>query len=259
MGELDRVAQRHLQHRYPELDPVSGDAERAECYERIERGPAPTDRVGHPDPRKAAPFDLPGVVDDATERPTAGLVAGAHEGHHAQSHDRLPSESIAVTLSSSRSWRIARATMQHICRGGQQPIAQTARARSTAGARRLSTDRRFPSSAGRYWQNPVPGRPGGRPNARKSLKRRAAAREFPRRANREINRPIREANPPKREAPGNSIRTNRKLSACSSRLAATSSRSSPAGRKRRQGGTTLRPAILGKSLGSIRNCAEYAG
>src|SRR6516162_3007702 len=108
MGELDRVAQRHLQHRYPELDPLSGDAERAECYERIERGPAATDRVGHPNPRKAAPFDLPGVVDDAPERPAAGLGAGAHEGHHAQSHDRLPSDSIAVTLSSSRSWWIAR-------------------------------------------------------------------------------------------------------------------------------------------------------
>ena len=161
--------------------------------------------------------------------------------------------------SSSLRWRVALATMQHICRGGQQPIARTACAPSTTGARRLSTDRRFPSSAGRYWQNPVPGRPGGRPNSGKSLKRRAAAGEFPARANREINRPIREANPTNREAPGNSVRTNRKLSACSSRLAATSSRSGPAGRKRRQGGTTLRPAILGKNLGSIRNCAEYAG
>jgi len=97
MGELDRMAQRHLQHRGAELDPMSGDAERAEHDERIQGGPAATDRVGHPDPRKAAPFDLPGVVDDASERPAAGLAAGAHERHHTQSHDRLPSESIAVT------------------------------------------------------------------------------------------------------------------------------------------------------------------
>src|SRR6516164_9098313 len=97
MGELDRVTQRHLQDRDPELDPMRGDAERAEHDERIQSRPAATDRVGHPDPGKAAPFDLPGVVDDASERPTAGLGAGTHEGHHTQSHDRLPSENIAVT------------------------------------------------------------------------------------------------------------------------------------------------------------------
>jgi len=161
--------------------------------------------------------------------------------------------------SSSLRWRVARATMQHICRGGQQPIARTACAPSTTGARQLSPRPAISLVRGKILAKPGSGPPWSRPNSRKSLKRRAVAGEFPRRANSEINRPIREANPTNREAPGNSIRTNRKLSACSSRLAATSSRSSPAGRKRRQGGTTLRPAILGKSLGSIRNCAEYAG
>src|SRR6516162_10186890 len=101
MGELDRVTQRHLQDRDPELDPMRGDAECPEHDERIQSRPAATDRVGHPDPGKAAPFDLPGVVHDASERPTAGLGAGTHEGHHAQSHDRLPSESIAVAVTLS--------------------------------------------------------------------------------------------------------------------------------------------------------------
>src|ERR1700746_816720 len=103
MGELDRMAPRHLQYRGAELDPMSGDAECAEHDERIQSGPAATDRVGHPDPGKAAPFDLPSVVDDPSERPTVRLGAGTHEGHHAQSHDHLPSENIAVTPSLLRS------------------------------------------------------------------------------------------------------------------------------------------------------------
>ena len=61
-----------------------------------------------------------------------------------------------------------------------------------------------PSSTGRYWQNPVPSCPEGCPDARKPLESRTRAGKFPERSNRELNRPIREPNPPNREAPENS-------------------------------------------------------
>ena len=165
---------------------------------------------------------------------------------------------VSLSHPSLRRWRVARATMQHIGHGGQQPIARTARARSTPHPPTVA--RRFPSTAGKYRQNEVRGRPGGRPDAHKILKRRGAAAEFPKRANSEINRPIREASLRNREAPGNlDFRTNRKLSGSSFRLAAASSRSRPPGRKRQRGGATSRLAIAGKNLRSLRNCAEPTG
>src|SRR5262249_32845272 len=100
MGELDRITQRHLQHSGAELDPRGRDAERSKRHERIQSGPAAPERVGHPDPREATSFDLSGVVGDATERPAAGLAAGAHKGHYTQSHDRLPTGTVAVTSGS---------------------------------------------------------------------------------------------------------------------------------------------------------------
>jgi len=125
MGELDRMAQRHLQHWDAELDPLSRDAERAQHDKRVQGGPAAPQRVGHPDPREAALFDFPGVADDATERPAARIGAGAHKGHHAQSHDRLPSERVAVTRVLLSALAGCRARMQQIGGAGQQPIAQT--------------------------------------------------------------------------------------------------------------------------------------
>src|SRR6266446_9458985 len=101
MGELDRMAQRHLQHWNPELDAAGRDAERAKGDERIKRRPTPAERVGHPNPRKAASFDLPGILDDAMERTAARLPFRPHKGHNAQSHDHPPGENFAVTKSSS--------------------------------------------------------------------------------------------------------------------------------------------------------------
>jgi len=69
--------------------------------ERIKRRPTPAERVGHPNPRKAASFDLPGILDDAMERTAARLPLRPHKGHNAQSHDHPPGENFAVTKSSS--------------------------------------------------------------------------------------------------------------------------------------------------------------
>src|SRR5947208_11740833 len=100
MGELDRMAQRDLQHRGAELDPRGGNAQRTEGDERVERRPAPPERVGHPDPWKAAPFNLPCVLDDAVERPAARLTLRSHKGHNTQSHNHSPGADFAVTKSS---------------------------------------------------------------------------------------------------------------------------------------------------------------
>src|SRR5215472_2207003 len=65
-------------------------------------------------------------------------------------------------------------------------------------------DPQVPSSTGRYGQNPIPRRPEGCPNACKPLESQPRSGKFPKRSNRELNRPIREPNPPNRNAPENS-------------------------------------------------------
>src|SRR5262249_15121345 len=99
MRKLDWMAQRHLQHRGAEFDALGRHTERAEGYERIQGRATTSERVSDPDPREAALFDLPGIVDDAAQCPAARLSLGAHKCHDAQSHDALPSKSFAVTRS----------------------------------------------------------------------------------------------------------------------------------------------------------------
>src|SRR5262245_48464066 len=97
MGEFNRMAQRHLQDGGAELDPLSRNAKCAKRYERIQSGPASAQRVGHPDTRKTAFFYLPSVVDDASECAPAGFGVRPHKCHYTQSHDRSPTENVAVT------------------------------------------------------------------------------------------------------------------------------------------------------------------
>src|SRR5439155_20858968 len=97
-------------------------AERAEDDERIERGPPTPERVGNPNPGKAAPLDLPGIFDDAMERTAARFPLRPHKGHDTPSHDHPPGENFAATKSSFLNCDNP-ATMHHIGRGGQQPIA----------------------------------------------------------------------------------------------------------------------------------------
>src|ERR1700720_612561 len=86
MGELDRIAQRDLQHRGAELDPLGRGGQHPESDEWVEGRPAAAERIGDPDPGKPPPFDAAGVVDDATERPIARLRARTQKRHHTQSH-----------------------------------------------------------------------------------------------------------------------------------------------------------------------------
>src|SRR5262249_38097915 len=84
MGELDRVAQRKLQHADPELDLGRYRGERCQNLKRIECRPSAAQRIPDPDAGKAAGFGLPAIVRDAIHQPVSGT--GADPYHRTYSH-----------------------------------------------------------------------------------------------------------------------------------------------------------------------------
>src|SRR6266852_2771213 len=90
MGELDRVAQRELQHADPELDPMRHRGERRQYLERVQGGPAAAQRIPDPDTGKPSGFDLAGKIGDAIDQPAVGLHPGADPDHRADAHAWFP-------------------------------------------------------------------------------------------------------------------------------------------------------------------------
>src|SRR5229473_1606086 len=91
MRELDRVAQRELQHADPELDPLRHRGERRQHLERIKGGPAPAQRIADPDTGEPPGFGLAGEIGDAIHQPGVGARRSADPDHRTDAHTYFPS------------------------------------------------------------------------------------------------------------------------------------------------------------------------
>jgi hypothetical protein len=85
--QLNRVAQRYLQHTDAELDALSDGGKRRQGGQRIEGGPPATHRIPDPDPRKSTGLDAAGIVGHTAEQSGVRLGPGAEPDHSADFHD----------------------------------------------------------------------------------------------------------------------------------------------------------------------------